>query len=112
MRRQRFIYEVPHIADRTAGQKSLQWRLVREVWLDVMPLRSTLAFRPTPEESVVSYQVQLRYSPDIQVGGRFRRNTLELMIRAVEDIEMRHRRLKCMCEQTLPTLGGYEDHLS
>jgi SPP1 family predicted phage head-tail adaptor len=112
MRRQRFIYEVPSIANRTAGQKQVHWRRVGQVWLDVLPLRGTSVFRPNPEESVVSYRVQLRFSPDIQVGGRFRRNQLALMIRAVEDIEMRHRRLNCLCEQILPTLGGYEDTLS
>jgi head-tail adaptor len=109
MRWQRYIYEVPHIPDRALGQKHLLWQAVRAVWLDVMPLRSGLTFRPSPEENVVSYRVQLRYDADIQVGGRFRRNTRLLMIRSVEDRALRHRRLDCLCDEIRPTLGGYED---
>lgn len=109
MRWQRYFYEVPEISEETLGHKSLHWRAVKSVWLDVAPLRMSLSYRPGPEDSLVSHQVRLRYTPDIRVGGRFRRDTRILNIHAVEDLNMRHRRLECLCEEATPTVSGYEE---
>jgi len=108
MRSQKFSFEVPEVISGTDDGARLRWRVLHDHWLTIRPLRSGLSYSPGLEDSQITHQVALRFHSEIAVGGRFRKGARVLVVHTLMDVDDRHRRLVCLCQENSPTLTGFE----
>lgn len=79
------------------GALERSWEDVATVWAAVEPLQGREFFASKEMYSEVQYRVRMRYREGVEPTMRVLWNGLALDIKAVIDVEARHRELQLMC---------------
>lgn len=97
--RTRAILEAPADFVDDAGALVRAWQPLASVWLKISPRRGAEIFVAGEQESVVTFDVVMRWRLDVASPMRFRIGARALSIRAAFDPDGRRRFLVCVCEE-------------
>lgn len=100
--RHRLRLEAPVRTTGEGGSAKVTWQPAATLWAEVVPLSGRETFQADGLTAVASFEVRTRYRADLTPEMRLVMGERILDIRAVRDIEGRHRWLSCLCEERGP----------
>lgn len=100
--RHRMSLEAPSRMAGEGGGATVSWKQIAKVWAQVVPIYGREVFQADVIAALAMHEVRLRYRADVTPEMRFTMVGRVFDIRAVRDIEGRHRWLSCLCEEQSP----------
>lgn len=86
----------------SGGAALVTWLPVAELWASVEPITGSERVDADARAGRLTHSVTLRYRSDVTTAHRFVFGTRILDIRSVRDLDERHVRLVCLCDETTP----------
>ena len=81
------------------GGFNAEWQLVSRLWAAIEPLSSAQRSQIETLDTLVSYQITIRWRGDCLAQMRFMSSGREFLITSVRDPDETKRYLVCMCEE-------------
>ncbi|MCH9806764.1 MAG: phage head closure protein [Alphaproteobacteria bacterium] len=97
--RQRIAIETPQRVSDGGGGADETWVLVANVWASLRPLSGNERLEADAVAGTVSHEVVMRYRDGLGGEQRLRLGDRLFDLRAVMDVDERHRYLRCLVEE-------------
>lgn len=97
--RHRLVIEARDAISDSGGGQTVSWSSGATVWAEITPLSGGELLRQDRLSATITHRISLRYRSDVAPEMRFRSGERLFEILTVRDVDERHRRLECLCEE-------------